>query len=177
MYQPIGYYATHDESYEPLCPTCAREEAHEKNLDLDNSENFVPTWEWDEFDSLEYCANCYELIDVSLSAYGLDQLRTQMLDAVSRGNFDSARSYAETLREHFEPAGVYVYVSCSEGHEPAETSEPYATFHECAEAMLYAYADFPNIDSIDVEYDGDTIVSAAIDFLGGWFVQVQELDL
>ena len=43
--------------------------------------------------------------------------------------------------------------------------------------MLYAYADFPNIDSIDVEYDGDTIVSAAIAFLGGWYVQVQELDL
>lgn len=81
------------------------------------------------------------------------------------------------LREHGESVEVYVYVSCSEGHEPAETSKPYATLHECAEAMLHEYEVFPNIDRIDVEYDGDTIVSAAIDFLGGWFVQVQELDL
>ena len=86
-----------------------------------------------------------------------------MLDAVTRGDLD---------REE-----VYVYVSCSEGHEPAETSKPYATVHECAVAMLNDYESFPNIDRIDVEYDGDTIVSAAIDFLGGWFVQVQDLDL
>ena len=91
--------------------------------------------------------------------------------------FLAGYEYADALREHVEPAAVYVYVSYSEGHEPAETSEPYATFRECAEAMLYAYADFPNIDSIDVEYDGDTIVSAAIAFRGGWYVQVQELDL
>jgi hypothetical protein len=177
MHDPVGYYAVHDDTYDPLCADCATVEANRNGLDLDDSELFAPISEFDEMDSPVYCAECGDVIHTTLATYGLARVRESMLEAVSDGDIDRARVYADLLREHGESVEVYVYVSCSEGHEPAETSEPYATLHECAEDMLYGYELFPNIDRIDVEYDGDTIVSAAIDFLGGWFVQVQELDL
>lgn len=177
MHDPIGYYAVNDDSYDALCADCATGWANRNGLDLDDSELFAPISEFDETDSPVYCTECGDLIDTGLTPYGIASARESMLKAVRDGDLERARTHADVLREHFEPVHVYVYVSCSEGHEPAETSEPYATFHECAVDMLHEYEVFPNIDRIDVEYDGDTIVSAAIDFLGGWYVQVQELDL
>jgi hypothetical protein len=177
MHEPVGYHAVYNDAYDALCPDCATVQANRNGLDLDDSELFAPISEFDETDSPVYCTECGDLIYTSLTRYGLERVRDCMLKAVRDGDLERARTYADVLREHFEYAEVYVYVSCSEGHKPVFTSEPYATLHECAVDMLHEYEVFPNIDRIDVEYDGDTIVSAAIDFLGGWFVQVQELDL
>ena len=177
MHEPVGYHAVYNDAYDALCPDCATVQANRNGLDLDDSELFAPISEFDETDSPVYCTECGDLIYTSITRYGLVSVRESMLKAARDGDLDRARMYADLLREHGESVEVYVYVSCSEGHEPAEISEPYATLHACAVAMLNDYESFPNIDRIDVEYDGDTIVSAAIDFLGGWFVQVQELDL
>ena len=67
MYEPTGYYAVHNESYELLCPQCAAEEARKNDLDLENSDHFAVVWEWEESDTLEFCENCYERIDLGLS--------------------------------------------------------------------------------------------------------------
>lgn len=176
MYEPTGYYAVHDDSYEVLCPDCAREEARDNDLALD-SDAFVPIWGWNESDTLEFCTNCYERVDVGLTSYGIADLREYVFENLRTNNLEEAAHYRDILAEYGERIEVYAYGVARIGYEP-ETLGVFDTYHAAATAMLAHFENYPPelIDAVTLERDDDSIVAASIDFLGGTYATVIELD-
>lgn len=180
MYKPTGYYAIHDESYELLCPKCAAEEARENALDLENPDHFAVVWNWSEFDTLEFCANCYERIDVGLTSYGIDEVREYIFENLRTNNLESAFYYREILAEHGERVEAYAYGIARIGY-PVEIIEvPFETYNDAALAMFDHFKAYPPelIECFNVDSDPDTgeFLEASIDFYGGTYATVIELE-
>lgn len=179
MYTPVGYYAVHDESYEILCPDCAREEARTLDLALD-SDAFAPVWGWDESDTLEYCANCYERIDLGLTSYGIADLREYVFENLRTNNLEDAAHYRDILAEHGEQIEAYAYGIARIGY-PAEIIEsPFDTYNDAALAMFDHFKAYPPelIECFNVDSDPDTgeFFDASIDFYGGTYATVINLE-
>ena len=110
MYDPVGYYAVYNDTYEPLCADCATVLANRNNLDLDDSELFAPISEWDETDSPVYCAECGDLIYTSITDYGLVSVRESMLKAVRDGDLERAHVCRRATRALRTGWGVRVRI-------------------------------------------------------------------
>ena len=180
MYTPVGYYAIHDESYELLCPDCATEEARENDLDLDDPANFAPVWNWNESDTLEDCANCYERIDLGLTTYGIAELREYVFETLRTNNLEGAAYYREILAEHGERIEAYAYGVARIGY-PVEVIElPFETYNDAALAMFDHFKGYPPelIECFNVESDPDTgeFLEASMDFYGDTYATVIELE-
>ena len=180
MYKPTGYYAVHDETYERLCPKCAEEEARENDLDLENPDHFAAVWNWDESDTLEFCANCHERIDVGLTSYGIAEVREYVFENLSTNNLEDAAYYREILAEYGERIEAYAYGVGIIGH-PVEIIElPFETYNDAALAMFDHFKAYPPelIECFNVESDPDTgnFLEASIDFYGGTYATVIELE-
>lgn len=180
MYEPVGYYATHDESYALLCPDCAAEGARDNDLDLENPDHFAALWNWNEFDTLEFCENCYERIDVNLTADGLETVREWMLDDLRTNNLEDAARYRDILAEYGEHVEAYAYGVARIGYPVEILASPFETYDEAARAMFDHFDNYPPelIDHINVDSDPDTgeFFEASIDFLGDTYATVIELD-
>lgn len=150
-YEPVGYYVPRrgkgdsDElgaDYDLLCPECAAYECVAQGLDISNDTE--PVFADSESDSLEYCAVCEERIDTELTDYGRNQLRDRVLDAVRRNNLGEARRWAEIADELPDQPRVYAFCFGDDSDQPAlSISEPHASYHDAASAMLatYGYSD------------------------------------
>jgi len=180
MYKPTGYYAVHDESYALLCPHCAAEEARENDLDLDDPANLAPVWDWNESDTLEFCANCNERIDLGLTTYGIAELHEYVFENLRTNNLESAFYYNEILAEHGERIEAYAYGVARIGY-PVEIIElPFETYNDAALAMFDHFKGYPPelIECFNVESDPDTgeFFEASMDFFGGTYATVIALE-
>lgn len=180
MYEPVGYYAMHDNSYELLCPDCAAEEARDNDLDLDDPNHFAVVWEWEESDTLEFCANCDERIDVGLTTYGIDDLREYVFENLRNNNLEGAARYREILAEYGERIEAYAYGVARIGY-PVEIIEvPFETYNDAALAMFDHFKTYPPelIECFNVESDPDTgeFLDASMDFYGGTYATVIALE-
>lgn len=181
-YDPVGYYSIDDDQtyIEPLCPDCAANDARRNGYSLEDDKHYVPIFACEEYDYLEYCVNCGERLDVTLTGDGLDNLEREALDALNDGDDDTAQKYASILLDHGIRLEVYGWAVTNIGYPPALEPPYYLTYHDAATAMLDAYYGYPPelIDSVNVERDEDgTILDASIDLLGGVYASVEEVDI
>lgn len=179
-YEPVGYYATDGDGMEPLCPDCAAADARLNEGSLEDSEPYVPIFACEEYDYLEYCVECGEMLDVTLTGDGLANLEREALDALKDGDPDTAQEYARILSDHGITLEAYGWAVTNIGYPPVLEPPYYLTYHEAATAMLNAYEGYPPelIDSVNVERDEDgTILEASIDLLGGVYASVEEVDI
>lgn len=180
MYAPTGYYAVHDDSYELLCPHCAAEEARDNDLDLDDPNHFAVVWDWNESDTLEFCANCYERIDLGLTSYGIAELREEVFENLRTNDLEKAAYLRDILAEYGERIEAYAYGVARIGYSVEIIEVLFETYNDAARAMFDHFEAYPPelIDAITTDFDPDTgeFFDASIDFLGGTYATVIELD-
>lgn len=181
MYQVQGYYTFYsDDGAEPLCPTCARHDAHEQGLSLDDRDSYAIIWDNTETDSVEYCSDCGERIYTSLTEYGIDDLRARVLEALKRGDYEEAAEYRDILDEYNVQVEAYAHAVARIGYPLTFVGTPRETYDEAAQDLLKAYAGYPPelIDEWHIDSDPETgeIYEASVDFFGGWYATVEEID-
>jgi hypothetical protein len=180
MYEPTGYYAVHDDSYALLCPHCAAEEARDNDLDLENPDHFAAVWSWNESDTLEFCENCYERIDLGLTTYGIAELRERVFENLRTNDLEKAAYLRDILAEYGERIEAYAYGVARIGYSVEIIEVPFETYNDAARAMFDHFKTYPPelIECFNVESDPDTgeFFDASIDFYGGTYAAVIELE-